>query len=99
MSTSPDDRILPATRLVATLVIPFLVAAFVILYVFPTETERLFAWKPQPTVSAMTLAAAYASGIHFFAALLGLRRGHRVKVGLPSARSGREWKWLVVPGP
>ena len=45
------------------LVIPFLVAAFVILYVYPTETERLFAWKLQPTMSAMMLAAAYAGGM------------------------------------
>jgi hypothetical protein len=78
----PDDRILPATRAVAALVIPFLVAAFVILYIYPPETERLFAWKLQPTMSAMMLAAAYAGGIYFFVAVLFKRRWHEVKVGL-----------------
>lgn len=79
---TPDDRILPVTRAVAALVIPFLVVAFVILYVFPGDTERLFAWKLQPTMSAMMLAAAYAGGIYFFAAVLFGRYWHRVKVGL-----------------
>jgi hypothetical protein len=68
--------------MVAALVIPFLVAAFVILYIYPTETERLFAWKLQPTMSAMMLAAAYAGGIYFFVAVLFGKRWHEVKVGL-----------------
>lgn len=78
----PDDRILPAARIVAGLVIPFLVVAFVILYFYPGETERLFAWKLQPTMSAMMLAAAYAGGIYFFVAVLFGKRWHEVKVGL-----------------
>jgi hypothetical protein len=77
-----DDRILPITRIVAALVIPFLVVAFVILYGFPADTERLFAWKLQPTMSAMMLAAAYAGGIYFFVAVLFGKRWHCVKVGL-----------------
>ena len=64
------DRILPETRWVAALVIPFLVAAFVILYIFPQETARLFAWKLQPPMSAMMLTAAYAGGIYFFTGVL-----------------------------
>jgi hypothetical protein len=78
----PDDRILPITRAVAAVVIPFLIAAFIILYGFPTETGQLFAWKLQPTMSAMMLAAAYAGGIYFFVAVLLGKRWHRVKVGL-----------------
>ena len=80
-SPSPD-QILPETRWVAVLVIPFLVVAFVILYLLPHETERLFAWKLQPTMSAMMLGAAYAGGIYFFTALLRSTQWHRVKVGL-----------------
>jgi hypothetical protein len=76
------DRILPATRVVAVLVIPFLVVAFVILYLFPHDTERLFAWKIGPPMTAMMLGAAYAGGIYFFGRLLLARQWHRVKAGL-----------------
>ena len=75
------DRILSPTRWVALLVIPFLVVAFVILYVFPQETERLFAWKLQPPMTAMMLAAAYAGGIYFFTGVLVSKAWHRIKVG------------------
>ena len=37
------DRVLPETRWVAALEIPFLVAAFIILYIFLQNTESLFA--------------------------------------------------------
>jgi hypothetical protein len=47
----------------------------------------------------MMLAAASAGGIYFFAAVLIVRRWHRVKVGLPSARRARDWKRLAAPGP
>lgn len=36
-----DDRVLPATRAVAVGIFPFLVAGFVILYVFPDRTTQL----------------------------------------------------------
>lgn len=78
----PDDRILPATRLVAWLVIPFLFVAFVILYLLPGETGRLFAWKIQPPMTAMMLGAAYAGGIYYFTRVLMARQWHRVRVGL-----------------
>jgi hypothetical protein len=75
------DRILPETRAVAILVIPFLVAAFGILYLFPLQTERLFAWKLQPAMSAMMLGSAYAGGIYFFAGVLLSKHWHAVKTG------------------
>ena len=80
-ATNRIDRILPETRWVAALVIPFLVVAFVILYIFPQESGRLFAWKLQPAMSAMMLAAAYAGGIYFFTWVLVSRQWHRIKVG------------------
>jgi hypothetical protein len=76
------DRILPETRWVAVAVIPFLVVAFVILYILPQETERLFAWKLQPSMSAMMLGAAYAGGIYFFTAVLLTKEWHKIKVGI-----------------
>jgi hypothetical protein len=76
-----DNQILLETRWVAALVIPFLVVAFVILFIFPHQTEMLFAWKIQPSMSAMMLGSAYAGGIYFFAGVLRSKQWHQVKVG------------------
>ena len=35
------DRILPATRWVSAIIVPFLVAAFAILYLFPDHTQQI----------------------------------------------------------
>jgi hypothetical protein len=83
VNVNRGDRVLPVTRWVALLIIPFLAAAFVILYLFPQQTARLFAWGIEPTMSAMMLAAAYAGGIYYFVAVLRARRWHHIKVGLP----------------
>lgn len=79
--TNGSDQIFPETRWLAGLVIPFLVAAFGILFIFPAETERLFAWKIRPSMSAMMLGAAYAGGIYFFVNVLRSKHWHKVKVG------------------
>ena len=76
-----DNRILSETRWVAGLVIPFLVVAFIILFIFPNQTGMLFAWKIQPSMSAMMLGSAYAGGIYFFTGVLRSRQWHKVKVG------------------
>jgi hypothetical protein len=76
-----DNQILLETRWIAALVIPFLVVAFVILFIFPYQTEMLFAWKIQPSMSAMMLGSAYAGGIYFFAGVLRSKQWHQVKVG------------------
>jgi len=68
MNKSGDiNQILLVTRWLVGVVLPFLVTAFVILFIFPNQTEKLFAWKIQPAMSAMMLGAAYAGGIWFFA--------------------------------
>ena len=69
-----DNRILSETRWVAGLVIPFLVVAFIILFIFPDQTGMLFAWKIQPSISAMMLGSAYAGGIYFFTGVLRSRQ-------------------------
>lgn len=81
VKTVSENKILSETRWLAALVIPFLVVAFVILFFIPAETESLFAWKIQPSMSAMMLAAAYAGGIVFFTGVLRLKQWHKVKVG------------------
>ncbi|PKN92183.1 MAG: hypothetical protein CVU44_16255 [Chloroflexi bacterium HGW-Chloroflexi-6] len=75
------NQILSETRWVAALVIPFLLVAFIILFIFPRETEKLFAWKIQPSMSAMMLGAAYAGGIYFFMGVLRSQQWHKIKVG------------------
>jgi hypothetical protein len=53
----------------------------VILFILPDQTEKLFAWKIQPAMSAMMLDAAYAGGIYFFTGVLLSKQWQRVKVG------------------
>jgi hypothetical protein len=50
----PTDRVLPATRILSIAIIPFLLAAFVLLYVWPSanDTGRLFAWRIIPPFRA-----------------------------------------------
>lgn len=76
-----DDRVLPETRWLAVFIIPFLVAAFVILYFWPNNTDTLFAWTIKPTMTPMMLAAAYLGGIYFFARAALAKQWHLVKLG------------------
>src|SRR5947209_4556306 len=76
-----SDRVFPETRWVSAIIVPFLVAAFVILYLFPDHTQELFAWGIQPHMSAMMLAAAYLGGAYFFVRAATSARWHWVKVG------------------
>jgi hypothetical protein len=80
-----DDLIRPLTKAAAVLVLPFLAAAVVLLYLFPADTERLFAWTIQPPITAMVLASAYTGGIWFFGQVLRQGRWHRVRHGFPGA--------------
>ena len=68
-----DDHVLVSTRLIALVIIPFLVGAFVILYCFPRHSARLFAWPIKPTMTSMMLASAYLGGAYFFVRVLWVR--------------------------
>jgi hypothetical protein len=61
-----DDRVLPVTRWLSVAIIPFLVVAFAVLYPFPHDTGRLFAWPVRPTLTPMILASVYLGGAYFF---------------------------------
>src|SRR5947209_19865785 len=76
-----SDRIFPETRWISAIIVPFLVAAFGILYLFPDHTQELFAWGIQPRMSAMMLGAAYLGGAYFFMRVATFARWHWVKVG------------------
>lgn len=76
--------ILRETRWLALAILPFLAVAFVILYGFPFDTARLFAWEIKPPMTAMMLGAAYAGGVWFFARTVRARRWDQVAAGFPA---------------
>jgi hypothetical protein len=76
-----SDRILPETRWISAIIVPFLVVAFGILYLFADRTKELFAWGIQPRMSAMMLGAAYIGGAYFFVRAATSARWHWVQVG------------------
>jgi hypothetical protein len=76
-----NDRILPETRWLALLIIPFLIAAFILLFIWPNDTDKLFAWTIKPAMTPMMLAAAYVGGIYFFTRVFLAKQWHLVKLG------------------
>jgi hypothetical protein len=61
-----DDRILPFTRVLAAVVTAILVTAWVVLYLWPEQTDRRFAWTVEPTMTAMLMGAGYGSAALFW---------------------------------
>jgi hypothetical protein len=76
-----DDLILPATRVVALVVIGILLLAWVVLFLRPGETDHRFAWTIDSRMTAMLMGAGYGSAIYFFVRVLTERRWHRVTLG------------------
>jgi hypothetical protein len=76
-----SDRVLPATRVLAAVIVPFLVVAFVVLYPSPGDTHRWFAWTIKPTMTPMVLGSAYLGGAYFFVRVYRARLWHTVKAG------------------
>jgi len=76
-----DDAVLRATRVLSAFIVPFLVVAFVVLYGFPRDTGKLFAWTIRPPMTPMTLGAVYLGGAYFFVRAFGATEWHTVKGG------------------
>jgi hypothetical protein len=72
---------LPLTRGVSLAIIPFLVVAFGVLYPWPRDTGRLFAWQIKPTITPMILGSVYLGGAYFFLRAVTARQWHTVKGG------------------
>ena len=83
-ATPHDDRVLAYTRGLSLFILPFLLVAFVLLYVFPGDTARLWSWPIRPTMTPMVLASAYLGGSWFFLRVQRERRWHAIKVGFPA---------------
>ena len=78
-----NDRILPFTRLVGTIIMPILFVASVILYGFPTRTEQLFAWTIAPEMTPLIMGAGYGTGVYFFYRVATIEEWHRVAPVFP----------------
>ena len=76
-----DDRMLPFTRALSVFIVPFLVVAWVILYLFPTDTARVWAWPIPSTMTSMVLASAYLGGAYFFLRVARETRWHHTGTG------------------
>jgi len=76
-----DDRIYPVTRIIAGLVVPILVLAFIILYFFPERSKENFAWEIKPAMTAAYMGAGYLGGAWLFTNALYGKRWHRVASG------------------
>ena len=79
-----DDRVLAPTRVLAWGITPFLAVAVVLLYGFPADTRRLFAWPIAPPLTAMVLASAYLGGVWFFVRTARAHRWALASAGLPA---------------
>jgi len=76
-----DDRILPITRIVAIIVIPFLWLAFLILFFFPDTTGERFAWLIKPHLTSLYIGAGYLGGSWLFIQAVFNKHWHRIKGG------------------
>jgi hypothetical protein len=88
-----DDRILPLTRVVAAVVTAILVTAWIVLYLWPEQTDRRFAWTVEPTMTPMLMGAGYGSAALFWARVTAGRRWHAVGLGfLPTT----VFTWMLL---
>ena len=81
MGNRRDDRVLTATRVLGAVIVPFLVVAFLGLYLFPADTGRWFAWEVRPAMTPLLMASGYLAGAYFFVRVALARRWHRVHLG------------------
>ncbi len=82
-----DDSILLQTRLVLIVVVPVLILAFLILYLFPDQYGDRFAWKIQPHMTSLLIGSGYLGGAYMFVFAIFGKRWHRVKAAFPPVTS------------
>jgi hypothetical protein len=77
-----SDRIRIETRLLAVIVVPILIMAFIYLYFLQPRSAELFAWEINPPIMAAFVGAGYLGGSYYFIRVIFERRWHRVAAGL-----------------
>jgi hypothetical protein len=81
MTTARDDRVLRETRVLGAFIVPFLLVAFPLLYLFPDDTGNWWAWEIRPSMTALIMGAGYIAGAYFFIRVALATRWHRVHIG------------------
>ena len=76
-----DDRLLAPTVWTARLIVPVLLAAWAILYLFPGDTGRVWAWPVHPGMTALVMGGGYLAGAYFFACVSPATREPRGRRG------------------
>jgi len=76
-----DDRIFLSTRIISAVVVPFLILAFLVLYLTPEQSGQRFAWEIKPAMTAAFMGAGYLGGSWLFISAIFGRRWHRVAAG------------------
>ncbi len=81
-----DDRPTAETRWICLAVAAILLAAVLLLYARPGDTDELFAWTIAPEMTPLFMGAAYGAGVYFFTRGFTAERWHRISAGfLPIA--------------
>lgn len=84
-TTVRDDRVVPAMRVAALVVVAVLVPALVILWGLPARTDDLWAWTIAAPLTPIFMGAGYGAGAYFFVRVYRAPRWHEVSVGVLSA--------------
>ena len=79
--TARDDRVLRETGALGAFIVPFLLVAFPLLYLFPNDTGNWWAWEIRPSMTALIMGAGYIAGAYFFIRVATATRWHRVHLG------------------
>ncbi|MDZ7727354.1 MAG: hypothetical protein U5Q44_03700 [Dehalococcoidia bacterium] len=79
-----SDRVLPATRAVAIVLVPILTLAFIILFFQARNTGDNFAWTINPPMTAVIMASGYLGGAYYFLRVAWNTRWHETGVVLPA---------------
>ena len=77
-SLTPASGLTLETRLLASVIVPVLLLAFVLLYFWPDRTEQLFAWTIKPSMTPMWMGGGYLAGTYLFLCVLFAKRWQTV---------------------
>lgn len=94
-TVSKDNQILPVTRWLGRILVPALAVASVILFGFPDQTTRLFAWTIRPDMTPLVMGAGYGVGAYFFYRVATLPNWHEVALVFPGI-AGFTWFMLFA---
>ncbi len=84
MNTQKNDTVFPLTRIIAVIIVPFLLLAFYILYLHPETSGERFAWEIKPAMMAIFMGAGYIAGAYFFLNVVVSHTWHRVAIIFPA---------------